>query len=127
MSVMNLPPEAQVVQSTQAAARDSGGDGGGSATFFAVVNADGTLARGLRAASAQRLGLGVYEVVFNRDVTAGAYVATIGLSGAVGAANPGEITVVGRAGNTKAVFVTTHSSTGAPADAGFHLAVHTRS
>jgi hypothetical protein len=127
MSVLNLPPEAQVLQSTHPAEHDSGGDGGGSATFFAVVNADGTLARGFRAASAQRLGLGNYEVVFNRDVTAAAYVATIGLSGAIGAANPGEITVVGRAGNTKGIFVTTHSSAGAPADAGFHLAVHTRS
>jgi hypothetical protein len=48
---------------------------------------------------------------------------TIGLSGSAGSSLPGEITVVGRAGNDRGVFVTTHSSGGAAADLGFHLAV----
>jgi hypothetical protein len=122
MSVLNLPEEAQAVQSPDVSADDSQSSDNAS-TFFAVVNADGTLARGFRAASSQRLGLGNYEVVFNREVGNAAYVASIGLSGAIGAATPGEITVVGRAGNPKGVFVTTHSSAGAPADAGFHIAV----
>jgi hypothetical protein len=125
MSVMNLPADAQEIQSPEAAPDDSDSDAGAS-TVYAVVNADGTLARGFRAASAQRLGLGNYEVVFKRDVTNAAYVASIGLAGSIGAANPGEITVVGRNGNAKGVFVTTHSSAGAPADAGFHLAVHSK-
>ena len=73
--------------------------------------------------SATRLGTGAYEVVFRKDVRKGAYLATIGLSGAAGASLPGEITVVGRAGNDRGVFVTTHSSGGAAADLGFHLAV----
>jgi hypothetical protein len=91
--------------------------------LYAVVNADGTLARGHRAVSATRLGTGQYEVVFRMDVRKCAYVATIGLSGSVGSSAPGEITVVGRFGNDRAVFVTTHSSGGAFADSGFHLAV----
>jgi hypothetical protein len=123
MSDLNLPEEAQQVRSAGVPA-DSGADDDVN-TCFAVVNADGTLARGFRATSSQRLVTGQYEVVFNRDVRKAAFIATIGLSGSVGSSAPGEITVVGRLGNPQGVFVTTHSSTGAPADAGFHLAVHT--
>jgi|tagenome__1003787_1003787.scaffolds.fasta_scaffold19915807_1 hypothetical protein len=123
MSVINLPAEDQEVLAPEVTQADADSDDDGASPFFAVVNPDGTLARGLKATSAQRLAPGNYEVVFNRDVRTAAYVATIGLSGAVGAAAPGEITVVGRAGNPKGVFVTTHNSAGAPADAGFHLGV----
>jgi hypothetical protein len=122
MSLMNLPEDALEVQSSGAAEADQQSDDG-VRIFFAVVNADGALARGARATSSQRLALGNYEVVFNRDVTRAAFLATIGLSGSIGAAPPGEITVVGRLGNAQAVFVTTHNSAGALADAGFHLAV----
>jgi hypothetical protein len=125
MSTMNLPDDALQVQSPDVAPADEQSDDD-VRTFFAVVNPDGALARGARATSSQRIALGNYEVVFNRDVTRAAYVATIGLSGAVGAASPGEITVVGRFGNPRGVFVTTHNSAGAPADAGFHLAVFSR-
>jgi len=93
-------------------------------TSFAVVNADGTLARRRNAVSAARLGTGQYEVVFRKDVRKCAYAGTIGLSGSVGSSAPGEITVVGRFGNDRGVFVTTHSSAGAFGDLGFHLAVH---
>jgi hypothetical protein len=125
MSELNLPQEA--LQSQAAAGANvaaAGDDDDGTSTFYAVVNANGTLARGFKAVSAQRLGLGAYEVVFRKDVRNCAYVATIGLSGSAGASAPGEITVVGRAGNDRGVFVTTHSSGGAFADLGFHLAVH---
>ena len=123
MSELNLPQpaEAPVADVNVSAERSDDDDGG---TLFAVVDANGTLARGRRAVSATRLGTGAYEVVFRRDVRRCAYVATIGLSGSAGSSLPGEITVVGRAGNDRGVFVTTHSSGGASADLGFHLTVH---
>lgn len=93
-------------------------------TFYAVVNADGTLARGFQAASAQRFAPGLYEVIFAHDVTTSAYVASIGSSGSVGVESTGEITVVGRAGTPNGVFITTSTSDGTFADRGFHLAVH---
>jgi hypothetical protein len=93
-------------------------------TFFAVVNADGSLARGFQAAFSQNIGTGFYEVIFNFDVTGSVYVASIGSSATFGIEPTGEITVVGRAGTPNGVFVTTSDSTGAFANRGFHLAVH---
>jgi len=91
--------------------------------FWAVVDSDGTLARDRGAVSAQRFDVGQYEVIFSRNVRNCAYVATIGLSGSESVSAPGETTVVGRFGNRRGVFVTTHDSTGAFADRGFHLQV----
>jgi hypothetical protein len=123
MSEFNLPQAAEArPPDVNVAAR--GEDDGDVTILFAVVNANGTLARGHKAVSATRLGTGAYEVVFRKDVRSCAYLATIGLSGSAGSSLPGEITVVGRSGNDRGVFVTTHSSGGAPADLGFHLAVH---
>jgi hypothetical protein len=94
-------------------------------TFFAVVNGDGTLARGGGAASATRLAPGNYQVLFRRDVNRGAFIATLGLSADAGASPPGEIIVNLRAGTTNGVFVETFNSTGAVEDRSFHLAVIT--
>lgn len=91
--------------------------------FFAVVNANGTLARGFGVVSAVRLVAGQYQVVFSHDVRGSAYVGTIGLSGNVGVSPAGEIAVVGRAGVPNGVFVQTFASNGVAADRGFHLAV----
>lgn len=88
---------------------------------FAVVNANGTLARGFGVVSSARLALGQYQVVFIQSVVRSAYTATIGLTGSAGASPPGEIAVVGRAGNANGVFVQTWNSAGAPADRAFHL------
>lgn len=129
MSELNLPQADQA--DAAAAANVAAGadvaaerdDDGAARILYAVVNANGTLARGHRAVSATKLGTGQYEVVFRRDVRKCAYIGTIGLSGNVGSSAPGEITVVGRFGNDRGVFVTTHSSGGAFADLGFHLAV----
>ncbi|MEU0157048.1 hypothetical protein [Micromonospora fulviviridis] len=92
-------------------------------SFFAVVEPTGALARGFQAVSATRLGVGTYQVVFSHDLTGSAFVATIGLSGSVGASAPGEITVVGRAGVPNGIFVQTFNSAGALTDLGFHTAV----
>jgi hypothetical protein len=123
MSEFNLPQaaESQPPDANVAARSDDDGD---VTILHAVVNSNGTLARGHKAVSATRLGTGAYEVVFRKDVRRCAYLATIGLSGSAGSSLPGEITVVGRSGNDRGVFVTTHSSGGASADLGFHLAVH---
>ena len=91
---------------------------------WAVVNSDGTLARGQGALDANRLDVGQYEVLFDRVVRRCAYTATIGISRAVGVEAPGEITVAGRAGARNGVFISTHDSTGAFADRGFHLTVN---
>jgi hypothetical protein len=122
MSELNLPQAAEA-QAADVNVAPETSDDDDARTMYAVVNANGTLARGRKAVSATRLGVGAYEVVFRKDVRKCAYLGTIGLSGSAGSSLPGEITVVGRSGNDRGVFVTTHSSGGASADLGFHLAV----
>jgi hypothetical protein len=92
-------------------------------TFFAVVNSNGTLARGFQVASSQILDTGLYEVIFNFDVTGGAYVACLG-SSASGREATGQITTAARIATPNGVFVTTSDSTGTLANHSFHLAVH---
>jgi hypothetical protein len=93
-------------------------------TFFAVVDSNGTLARGFGVVSSTRLAAGQYQVVFSHDLTRSAYVGTLGLSGSQGTSPSGEIAVVGRSGLATGVFVQTFSSAGAASDRGFHLAIH---
>jgi hypothetical protein len=100
-------------------------DRGSAITLFAVVNADGSLARDFRAVFSQRFSRGQYEVVFNRDVSDCAYVATIGDSGDR-IPPSGEISVARRSGNDNAVFIATYDSDGNPANREFYLAVHCR-
>lgn len=92
-------------------------------TLWAVVNSNGTLARGFHAASSITNGTGTYTVVFDRDITGCAYTATIGLSVSVGSETSGEITVAGKASIPNGLFITTHNSAGAPSDRGFHVHV----
>jgi hypothetical protein len=92
-------------------------------TFFAVVNANGSLARGFQAVSSTSLGIGSYQVVFSHDITGSAFIATIGLAGSTGASAPGFITVVGRAGIPNGVFIQTFDRAGALTNLSFHLAV----
>jgi hypothetical protein len=93
--------------------------------LFAVVDRNGTLRRGLYAVSSQKADIpnGGYEVIFNRDITHAAYIATIGSPEFSGIEQTGEITVVGRVGNPHGVFLTTTDSSGNFADRGFHLVV----
>lgn len=97
--------------------------GGNAPSDFAVVNSDGSLARGIGATGATQLGTGVYEVDFVKNITACGYTATIGLSGTAGASDPGTIAVVGRSDNAKALYIQVFNSKGKPADLGFHLIV----
>ena len=95
----------------------------GARELFAVVDAEGKLRRGLHAVSAKSLGVGYYEVVFDRDVRRGAYVATTGGHGYEGVPLVAAASVMGRANNPRAVFVYVADPTGAPLASGFHLVV----
>jgi|SRR5580698_8634055 hypothetical protein len=97
--------------------------GGNAPSDFAVVDSDGTLARGVGTTGAVHLETGVYEVDFVKNVTACAYTMTIGLSGTAGASDPGTITVVGRSDNAKGLYIQTFNDKGKAADLGFHLIV----
>jgi hypothetical protein len=122
-SELNLPPDTFGHMSREEADAEAT-NSDCACTMFAVVNGDGTLARGFRAVSSEKIFTGSYEVKFNRDVSQCAYVATIGLSTSVLVEKPGEITVVAADGDPDTVFVKTSSSFGFEADRGFHLAVH---
>ena len=90
--------------------------------LFAQVAANGTLDNSSGGVSATRLGAGQYAVDFGRDVSACAFVATIGPSGAGSAL--GSVNVADRAVSVEAVFVGTHDAlTGALSDRPFHLVV----
>ncbi len=91
--------------------------------FWAVVNSNGTLARGFGVVSATRLAVGQYQIVFSHDVTRSAFVASQGFTGSVGVPLDGTAVVVGRAGLATGVFLATYNQAGAPADRAFHLAV----
>jgi hypothetical protein len=92
---------------------------------YAVVNSNGTLARGHHAVKSDRIATGQYEVIFDSNVRLGAYIATIGLSGASGSSPAGQIAVVARLNNVNGVYIETFNSSGTPADLGFHLGVLT--
>jgi len=93
-------------------------------THFAVVNSDGSLARGRDATSASQLDdPGVYQVDFNKNITACGYFLTIGLSGTVGSSDPGTVTVVGRSDDNKGLYIQTFDHKGHPANLGFHVIV----
>src|SRR5689334_15862401 len=92
--------------------------------LFAVVNADGTLARaGCPGTVSTSLGGGNFEVSFPRDISTCGFVATIGLSTFGGSSPAGMITESGRAGNNDAVFIQTSNATGTATPLSFHLYV----
>ncbi len=92
-------------------------------THQAVVSETGTLSRGRGTTSVTRSGAGQYQLVFDADVKACAYSATLG-DPADGAPPAGEIAVSSLAGNANGVLVVTRDSTGAAmADRAFHLIV----
>ena len=91
--------------------------------MWAVVDPDGTLARGKGVASAEIVGTGTYIVHFTKNVRACSYVGTIGLSGASGTSADGFITTVGAAADVNGVFVTTDNTSATRTNLGFHLQV----
>lgn len=113
------PNAGPVVQSRAAAASS------GATVLSAVVSAEGTLIRGKHVISTSKVDIpdGAYEVIFDRDVRNGTYVATIGKTDAVGVEPSGEITVAGRFSDPRGVFVATNDSSGNFSDRSFHLIV----
>jgi len=102
-------------------------DGLDSAAFarpmWAVVNSNGSLARGAGVStSSQPFGTGTYQVNFNRDVTQCAYTATLGNPGD---GNPprGFIIVAARAGEPSGIYLETRNLLDALENRSFHLDV----
>ncbi len=91
--------------------------------MWAVVQPNGTRARGSAGVTSAYSGASFYTVTFPRDVTNCVYSATIG-----GASNSyagaGEISVYSANARPKAVTVVTHNSAGAFADRAFHIVVN---
>lgn len=90
---------------------------------YAVVDADGTLARGLNATSVIVEGIGIYDVIFISDVSACAYHGNSGLSQAGGTPLPGYMSVSTMGSNPNAVHVETFDPKANFANLGFHLRV----
>ncbi|MFI6819330.1 hypothetical protein ACIBJE_00060 [Micromonospora sp. NPDC050187] len=90
---------------------------------FAVVASNGALARGQDAVAVIKYGAGQYEVIFNRVVSRGAYVATIGDASDCCVPGGGEVSVAPRLSTPNAVFVQTRNYNGTAADRPFHLHV----
>ena len=95
--------------------------GNNAPSFIAVVDADGTLARGRGATGVIHTTEGIYEVDFTKDVSACAYTASIGLPGTTGGSDPGTVTVAGRSETPNGVYVQTFDRKGRAQNLGFHL------
>jgi hypothetical protein len=90
---------------------------------WAVVNSDGSLARGSNTTGGIHLGTGIYEVDFANSVKSCVYTATIGQPGSDGTNVPGTVTVAGRGNNANGVYIRTYDQSGASSDSPFHLNV----
>jgi len=90
---------------------------------FAVIAANGTLARGSKSVvKSDRLDIGQYDIIFNRDVTDCEINATLG-SFQVGPIFLGFIGVASEFKNPDGVFVLITDEKGAFLDAPFHVSV----
>lgn len=96
----------------------------GATKDIGVINSDGSKARGAHVVSSARLSSGRYEVIFDRNVAACAYTATIGETGNAGEIDDSvTITTARRSLNTNGVFVFIHNVSGVTQDEPFHLKV----
>jgi hypothetical protein len=91
--------------------------------LFAVVDHQGTLRRGQHVVSSALIEIGVYQVIFARDVRRGVYIASAGGHGFEGIPIPASAAVIGLASNPQGVLVYMTNSSGDPIDTGFHLLV----
>jgi hypothetical protein len=99
--------------------------GVGAAVLYATVGASGNLAQGVGAVSAQNFSAGFYEVVFNANVSKGAYVATAACADPSNWCNPPAIivSVSPRQNNANGVFIETYNTAGQLTNSGFNLIV----
>jgi hypothetical protein len=90
---------------------------------FAVVNAGGQQVRARGTTSAARTAEGRYQVIFDRDVRACAYWATIGGPTAAAPPDNGQITLSSLGSNINGVDIRTTGANGNDANKPFHLLV----
>jgi hypothetical protein len=95
-----------------------------STTIYAAVKANGTIAASNGVVSSANLAPGLYEVIFDRNITTCAFVGTIGTSATSGTVQPGQIEVVGRGGTTTGVFVQVQNSAGTLTNKAYMLSVY---
>jgi hypothetical protein len=88
----------------------------------AVISNVGATVRGRLIASSAQTGTGQYQVIFDRDVRACFYSATLGDESASGPGT-GQIAVTSAASNVNGVRVVTRDSDGTLANRSFHLLV----
>ncbi|WP_229399440.1 hypothetical protein [Micromonospora okii] len=120
-----VPTRAEAAAARAALKKGVGASYIAGSTSFAVVSSAGGLLRANDAVSATRYGPGQYQVVFNRSLTRGAYVATVGTTTDCCIPAAGEISVAPRLGTPNGVYIQTYDLTGVPTDVPFHLAVFT--
>lgn len=89
---------------------------------WAVVNADGSLARKENAKSSNKLGTGAYEVIFNSALNHCSYQATAATAD-ISEAPSGFVSLSPRSSNNRGVFVVTRDTDGVQTDLAFHLQV----
>ena len=100
----------------------------GTALLFAVVGSDGTLFRGSGVASVTPDGVGLYSVIFDRDVTGCAYMGAAGIPGSQSSSGGagysiGIVHTASLGGVPAGVFVSTFDPGGTSAPKSFHLTV----
>ena len=130
--VQNAPQSAADRKAAQAAAAApvvTGNEHCCVTQYWAVLETDGSLVRGHNVWRVAHLSTGIYEVIFTGDVSAGAFVATIGRPG-IFTEPTGEICLALRYSVTvpeinKGVWIQTFDSIGTPSDRAFHLLVTT--
>ena len=89
----------------------------------AVISDVGATVRGRGVASSAQTGTGQYQVIFDRDVRACTYFATLGDESASGPGT-GQIAVTSAATSVNGVRVVTRGSDGTQANRSFHLLVN---
>jgi hypothetical protein len=93
------------------------------ARVFAVLNSNGTKLRGKAVASTSKIGTGIYDVRFNRNISSCAWTGTVGVGGFGGSTGPAMISVSGRAGTNNGLFVETFNGTATATDLPFTVLV----
>ena len=90
---------------------------------FAVINSNGTLARGRGVKSVSHLGTGTYQVLFNFDIDQCGFQFTLAQPSFSGSLPASTITGAGRVGTVNGIFVQTFNQSGTLADLPFHALI----
>lgn len=91
--------------------------------LYAIVNSNGTLDQGKGAVSSAPAGTGTYNVIFDRNISTCASVATPADSTASGVVSAEEVTLNQLAGNPNGFFVVARNSDGTAVNSAFTIVV----